>query len=141
MKLITLKKFINIKNFTEIILNIISYNVNIFINFSPKKIYFLNLLPEEINSSNKIFFTHDKNILEIMNIINSCDLVIGNETGTICLAASLKKEVHSVYMPVHTRPESQIISNKTHYYNADKEKEIDIIEKITNSILKKLSQD
>ena len=44
-------------------------------------------------------------------------------------------------MPVHTKPESQIISSKTHYYNADKEKEIDIIEKITNSILKKLSQD
>ena len=76
-----------------------------------------------------------------MNIINSCDFVIGNETGPICLGASLKKEVHSVYMPVHTKPESQIISSKTHYYNADKEKEIDIIEKITNSILKKLSHD
>ena len=81
MKLITLKKFINIKNFTKIILKIISYNVNIFINFSPKKIYFLNLFPEEIYSSNKIFFTHDKNILEIMNIINSCDFITGNETG------------------------------------------------------------
>ena len=44
-------------------------------------------------------------------------------------------------MPVHTKPESQIISSKTHYYNADKEKEIDIIEKITNSILIKLFHD
>ena len=75
-----------------------------------------------------------------MGIVNSCQIVVGNETGPICLGASLKKEVHSVYIPINTKPESQIISNKIHYYNTDKEKEIDIIEKITNSILKKLSK-
>ena len=131
----------SLKNYITIISKIIQHNVKIFINFSPPKLYFLDQIPKKIINSNKIKFTHNENILEIMNIINSCTFVIGNETGPICLGASLKKEVHSIYLPIHTKPESQIISNKTHYYNADKEKEIVIIEKITNSILIKLFHD
>ena len=110
----------SLKNYITMILKIIQYNVKVFINFSPSKLYFLDQIPKKIINSNKINFTHNKNILEIMNIINSCALVIGNETGPICLGASLKKEVHSIYLPIHTKPESQIISSKTHYYNADK---------------------
>ena len=131
----------SLKNYITIISKIIQHNVKIFINFSPPKLYFLDQIPKKIINSNKIKFTHNENILEIMNIINSCTFVIGNETGPICLGASLKKEVHSIYLPIHTKPESQIISSKTHYYNTDKEKEIDIIEKIINSILKKLFHD
>ena len=63
---------------------------------------------------------------------------MGNETGPICLGASLKKEVHSVYLPIHTRPESQIISNKTFYYNADNETDDSIVEKITKNIFDKI---
>ena len=74
----------------------------------------------------------------VINIIKSCKFIVGNETGPICLGASLKKEVHSVYLPIHTRPESQIISNKTFYYNADTETDDVIIEKIINSILSKI---
>tara|TARA_B100001123_G_C15254721_1_gene1004232 strand:- start:839 stop:1783 length:945 start_codon:yes stop_codon:yes gene_type:complete len=127
----------NIDNYIKIILKIIESEVKIFINFSPHKSHFLEQIPKEIINSNKVYFTHNKSILEIMNIINSCKLVIGNETGPICLGASLKKEVHSVYLPMHTKPESQIISDKTFYYNADKEDDEDIIEKISNRILKK----
>ena len=39
-----------------------------------------------------------------MNIIKSCKFIVGNETGPICLGASLKKEVHSIYLPIHTKP-------------------------------------
>jgi ADP-heptose:LPS heptosyltransferase len=131
----------NIKNYINIIFQLLSYDINIYINFSPSKLHFLKLLPKEIINSNKVTLTHNKTISEIIQIINYCDSVVGNESGPICLAASFKKEVHSIYLPIHTKPESQIISSKTHYYNTDKEKEIDIIEKITNSILKKLSQD
>ena len=73
-----------------------------------------------------------------MNIINTCRFIIGNETGPICLGASLKKEVHSIYLPRHTRPESQIINDKTFYYNTEKESDEMIIEKITNNILRKI---
>ena len=73
-----------------------------------------------------------KNITEIIEIINFCDVVIGNESGPICLGASLKKEVHSIYLPKHTKPESQIINKEIKYYN------IDLLtdEKITNKILR-----
>ena len=124
-------------NYINIISKIIKSEVKIFINFSPHKLYFLKKIPKEIANSNKVYFTHNKSILEIMNIINSCEFIIGNETGPICLGASLKKEVHSVYLPIHTRPESQIISDKIFYYNTDKEDDKTIINKITNRILKK----
>ena len=128
-----------VDNYIEIISKIIFHNVNIFINFSPNKLHFLEKIPKTISESKKIHFTYNKSILEIMNIINSCQFVIGNETGPICLGASLKKEVHAVYLPIHTRPESQIISNNSFYYNADKEQDTTIIEKITNCILKKIN--
>ena len=127
-----------INNYIKIILKLISYDVKIFINFSPKKLHFLEKIPKEISGSNKVLFTHNKSILEIMKIINSCKFVVGNETGPICLGASLKKEVHSIYLPIHTRPESQIINNDNFYYNADNEENESIIEKITSRILKKI---
>ena len=77
-----------------------------------------------INVKDRYGNTHNlqaDNGLKIMEIINSCKFVVGNETGPICLGASLKKEVHSIYLPIHTKPESQIIKNDNFYYNADKE--------------------
>ena len=75
---------------------------------------------------------------QIIQIINYCDSVIGNESGPICLAASFKKEVHSIYLPIHTKPESQIISDKTIYYNAEKESDETITIKIMNTLIKKI---
>ena len=129
----------NIENYIKIILKIILYDVKIFINFSPNKLIFLEKIPKKILESKKVILTHNKGILEIMNIINSCELVIGNETGPICLGAALKKEVHAVYLPIHTKPESKIIGSNSFYYNTDKETDKDIIEKIINKILKKVS--
>ena len=60
------------------------------------------------------------------------------------MGASLQKEVHSIYLPIHTplnsslKPESEIINNKIFYYNADKESNEVIVEKITKNILKKI---
>ena len=129
----------DLKNYITMISKIIQHNVKIFINFSPSKLYFLDQIPKKIINSNKIKFTHNKNILEIMNIINSCAFVIGNETGPICLGASLKKEVHSIYLPIHTKPESQIIKGKVFYYNVNEENDETIINKIMSSVLKKIS--
>ena len=127
-----------ISNYIKIISKLILHNVKIFINFSPSKLHFLEKIPKEIFDSNKILFTHNKSILKIMEIINSCKFVVGNETGPICLGASLKKEVHSIYLPIHTKPESKIISNKSLYYNSDLESDDIIIEKITKNILSKI---
>ena len=127
----------NIKNYINIIFQLLSYNINIYINFSPSKLHFLKLLPKEIINSNKVTLTHNKTISEIIQIINYCDSVVGNESGPICLAASFKKEVHSIYLPIHTKPESQIISDKTIYYNTEKENDKTIINKIMNNLLTK----
>tara|TARA_Y100001970_G_scaffold188095_1_gene228788 strand:- start:54 stop:983 length:930 start_codon:yes stop_codon:yes gene_type:complete len=125
----------NIKNYIKIINKILLKNIKIFINFSPSKSYYLNLLPKDIVNSNKITFTNEKGIDEVIEIINSCDCIIGNESGPVCLGASLKKEVHSIYLPLHTPPESKIISNSTFYYNTDKEDDETIINKILQTVL------
>jgi len=125
----------DIKNYIKIILTILPLKVKIFINFSPNKLSFLKFLPNEILNSKNISFTYKKNISEIIEIINSCKIIIGNESGPICLGASLKKEVHSVYLPIHTKPESQIINDKTFYYNADQENNENIINKILEKVI------
>ena len=129
----------DLKNYIKIISKIIKYNINIFINFSPNKKHFFKLIPEDMINSKNIFFTCQKSILEIMEIIYSCDIVIGNESGPICLAASFKKEVHSIYLPIHTKPESQIINEKTFYYNTDENNSEFIVNKIINNLLRKIS--
>ena len=126
----------NIKNYIKIIKEILLYNIKIFINFSPAKLYFLDLLPKEIINSKNIFFTNKNTIYEIIQIINSCDYIIGNESGPVCLGASLKKEVHSIYIPIHTPPESKIINSNTYYYNTEKENDETIINKIVDRVIK-----
>ena len=128
----------NIKNYIKIITQILLYNVKIFINFSPTKTHFIDLLPKEIINSKNIFFTNKKTIYEIIQIINSCDQIIGNESGPVCLGASLKKEVHSIYIPIHTPPESKIINGNTNYYNTDKENDETIISKIIDRVTKNI---
>ena len=125
----------NINNFIKIIKQLLLHDIKIFINFSPSKLFFLDLLPKEIISSKKIFFANKKTIAEIVEIINSCEYIVSNESGPVCLGAALKKEVHSIYIPIHTAPESKIISNKIHYYNADEENDETIINKILDRIL------
>ena len=129
----------NIKNYINLIFQLLSYNINIYINFSPSKLHFLKLLPKKIINSDKVALTHNKTISEIIQIINLSDSVIGNESGPICLAASFKKEVHSIYLPIHTKPESKIISNKTIYYNTEKESGEIIISKIMKSLLRRIT--
>ena len=125
----------DINNFIKIIKQILLHNIKIFINFSPSKLFFLDLLPKEVISSKKVVFTNEKTISEIIRIINSCEYIVSNESGPVCLGASLKKKVHSIYIPIHTAPESKIISNKTVYYNIDEESDETIINKVLDKIL------
>ena len=123
-----------IENFINLIKIFLTYHFKIFINFSPSKFEYFNTHLNEFFNNNKITLIYKKNITEIIEIINFCDVVIGNESGPICLGASLKKEVHSIYLPKHTRPESQIINKEINYYNAD----LLTDEKITNEILRSI---
>jgi len=125
----------HIENFLIIIERLYKKNI-LYINFSPNKKYFLNYFSKEIRNSKNIRFTHKNRISEIINIIHSCDIIIGNETGPICLGSALKKTIHAIYTPLHTLPESKIINKKNKYYNTYKLKSEVIIKKILNEIIK-----
>jgi len=121
------------ENFIEIIKKLIKKNL-IYINFSPNKKYLLENFPLEIRKSKNIEFTYKKKISEIIDIIYSCNIVIGNETGPICLGSALQKKIHAIYTPLHTLPESKIINKKNTYYNTYRYKPEIIVKKILNSI-------
>ena len=80
-----------IKNYIVIIKKLIKNNY-IYINFAPNKKYFLKYFPDYLKSSKKIIFTYKKTISEIIKIIAQSDVVIGNESGPVCLGSSLKKK-------------------------------------------------
>ena len=124
----------SIENFIKITKSLIQQNKKIYFNFSPTKKYFLDKIPELIKNDKNCIFVYQKSITELIEIINSCSVIIGNESGPICLGASLKKKVHSIYIPIHTRPESQAIGGDVTYYNTDKLKDDEIIKKILESI-------
>ena len=125
----------SIENFIKITKILIKQNKKIFFNFSPDKKYFLNKIPELIKHDNNCTFVYQKSITELIEIINSCSVIIGNESGPICLGASLKKKVHSIYLPIHTKPESQAIGGNVTYYNTDLLKDDEIIKNILKTIL------
>lgn len=119
----------DIKYFVELIKSLKKYN-RIYINFSPNKKKFLKAFPKEFFKSKKITFTYNRSISSIIKIIYSCDVVIGNESGPVCLASSLQKKVHAIYLPIHTKPESKIINKNNKYYNSKKLSPKMIIKKI-----------
>ena len=88
-----------------------------------------------IKHDNNCTFVYQKSITELIEIINSCSVIIGNESGPICLGASLKKKVHSIYLPIHTKPESQAIGGNVTYYNTDLLKDDEIIKNILKTNL------
>lgn len=107
----------------------------VFINTSPKNIKLINSL--EIKPSQKnIIITSMLSIKELIKIINNCELIIGNETGPICLAAALNKKVISIYNENFSKPESRIISSKNLSLNVTKLGN----KKIFNTIIKNIKQ-
>ena len=122
-----------INNYLQIIEILMKKNI-LYINFSPNKKHLLTYFPKKLLFSNKIHYTYKKKIFEIINTIETCSHVIGNESGPICLGSSLKKNVHAIYLPIYTKPESKIIFKKNKYYNADRLPADKIIKKIIKSI-------
>lgn len=110
-------------------------NKKIYLNFSPNHKYFLNFFKKENIKHKKIIFTYNKSIKEIIKIIKKCGIIIGNESGPVCLGASYKKKVHAIYLPIHTKPESKIIYKNSVYYNASKISDSKIINRILKNIL------
>ncbi len=125
-----------LNNFILLTNKLLETKYKIYINFSINNYHYLKIFKNYFKNNNLIQYTYKKTISEIISIIQKSTHVIGNESGPVCIGASVKKKVHSIYLPIYTKPESKIISNKISYYNANlicKEK---IIKKIIDSVKK-----
>ena len=117
-----------LKNFIDIIRKI-KYNYDkIFINFSPSNISFIKDIPRNILNDMKITLTYQLKFNKILEIIQRCEIIVGNESGLICLGLSYGKKVISIYNERHTQPESSIINGNVKY--STKSTDADITEGI-----------
>ena len=106
----------------------------IFINFDPSKVKTFKKILDLFKNEKKIFFTYQSNFNELITIMNNCSLIIGNESGPICIGAALKKKVFSIYYPKHTNKSSKTIYNKVKFFNSDKISSQKIISNILKNI-------
>lgn len=105
-----------VKNFEFLIAECLKYSSKIFINFSPKNIKMKSDFSFKIKNNKNIIFTYKEKINKIIKLIYECDVIIGNESGPICIGASLNKKVYSLYSKKFSRPESAPISKNIKYY-------------------------
>jgi len=111
-------------------------NSTIFINTSPVNLKSFKRKLFNYFSRKNVIITSKFSIRKLIKIISKCKIVIGNESGPVCVGAALNKKVISIYTEKHTKPESKIISKNTKYFNATKLSEKAIINSITKIILK-----
>lgn len=121
-------------NYLNLILELLKKKCKLFVNFSPKhKKKFKKIIFIFKNKKN-IEFTYNKNFKEILKIIQNSNYVIGNESGPICIGASLRKKVISIYNPKTTPRSSKTIYKKVIFINAKSVKYDLIKKKIINFI-------
>lgn len=123
----------NLKNYIKLIEKLILKEFYVYLNFREDK-DIKNLLPSHFYNSEKINFTFKNNISELIKIISNCKYVVGNESGPVCIGASLNKKVFSIYLPIHTKPESKVINKNTKYYKVGEFDDDFIIEEILRNV-------
>ena len=122
------------KNYIQLINKIIDKKNKLFVNFSPRnKKKFLSIMLI-MKKKNNIEFTYNKNFKSVLEIIRNCNYIIGNESGPICLGASLRKKVLSIYNPKTTPKSSKTIYNNVSFINSKKLSNTIIQKKIINFI-------
>ena len=104
----------------------------IYVNFDPSKVRNFRSVINTFRANKKIHFTYSLNFNELLKIMNSCKYIIGNESGPICIGASMKKNVISIYYPKHTFKSSKTIYEKVRFFNTDVDNSNYIISKIIN---------
>ena len=119
-----IKKIILIKKFKKV-----------YINFDPGKVKNFQDVINTFRRNKTINFTYSVNFNEILKIMNSCKYIIGNESGPICIGASMRKNVFSIYYPKHTFKSSKTIYRKVKFFNTDIENSNYIISKIVNNLI------
>ena len=106
----------------------------IYVNFGPSKFNAFRDVFNSFKKIKKIVFTYSISFSRIINLMNTCSYIIGNESGPICIGAALKKKVMSIYYPKHTNTSSKTIYSKVKFFNSD----IISSKKIISNIIKDL---
>lgn len=128
----------NVEGFKKIIDKI--KNTTVFINTSPNNFkFFKNDLNKYVDKNN-IIFTSKFSVTKLIKILSNCKIIIGNESGPICIGAALNKKVISIYTEKTTKPESKIISTNIKYFNSTKLNENIIINSIYRNILRDIKK-
>jgi ADP-heptose:LPS heptosyltransferase len=120
------------ENFINLIKKVLKKNKikKIYINFAPSKINKFKKIFDNFNKEKKIFFTYKEKFEEIISYINQSKIIIGNESGPMCIGAALNKKVISIYHPEHTNKSSLIINKKVNFINTKQISAKKIISKI-----------
>ena len=83
-----------------------------------------------------IKITSNFSLNKLIQTISCCEIIIGNESGPVCIGAALNKKVLSIYNDKTSKPESKIISKKIKYFNTSKLNTTKIINAINKYIIK-----
>ena len=128
----------NVEGFKKIIDKI--KNTTVFINTSPNNFkFFKNYLNKYVDKNN-IIFTSKFSVTKLIKILSNCKIIIGNESGPICIGAALNKKVISIYTEKTTKPDSKIISTNIKYFNSTKLNENIIVNSIYRNILQSIKK-
>lgn len=91
----------------------------VYINFDPSKYKNFQEICSVFKRKKKIIFVYKYKFKKLIQLMNNCLFVIGNESGPICIGAALRKRVISIYYPKHTNRSSRTIYNKVKFFNTD----------------------
>ena len=106
------------ENYLKLISRLLEKKYKLFINFSPINNDKFNLVLNKFKNKSNIIFTYKKDFNKVLQIIQKCNYIIGNESGPICIGAALRKKVLSIYNPLTTFKSSKTIYKKVKCINS-----------------------
>ena len=106
------------ENYLKLISGLLEKKYKLFINFSPRNKEKFNLVLNKFKNKSNIIFTYKKDFNKVLQIIQKCNYMVGNESGPICVGASLRKKVLSIYNPITTPKSSKTIYKKVKFINS-----------------------
>ena len=123
-----------VENFISLIEKIINKFKVIYINFSPKNKIIDNIISQKLKDK-KIKVISKLKFSQVLKKIHESKIIVGNESGPICIGLSYNKKVISLYSPKHTSPESKIIGSPCVYFNTHKYSKKNLEKRIYKKIL------
>ena len=106
------------ENYLKLISKLLEKKYKLFINFSPRNKEKFNLVLNKFKKKSNIIFTYKKDFNKVLQILQKCNYIIGNESGPICMGAALRKKVLSIYNPLTTPKSSKTIYEKVKFINS-----------------------